>query len=95
MGTYARTKELENGFPVYKKVDGPQQLYVDSKGFWSVRKDATLLAACVRSDVLFHEQRKPTPALPPSSGWRYLEKRDYKFKLDLLLTATVVDSGEK
>ena len=37
MGTYARTSELENGFPVYKKVNGPQQLYVDQTGFWSIR----------------------------------------------------------
>jgi len=87
LGSYFRTSKLENGFPVYKKVVGPQQLYVDTSGFWSVSN------VDPDDDVLFHPQSEPTPELPPSSGWEYLVHGHgpRNWEPDSLLTVVVSD----
>jgi len=67
MGVYAKTEYRCNSYPIYKKVDGPQTIYVDQFGL-SVSRDGNSLI----SEIMFLDH----------GGWKFLDSKFGKWKED-------------
>merc|ERR1711997_44013 len=74
MGDYVSTSRSPvNGHPVYEKTNGHKNfLYVSSNGFWTVGS----VVGSTTSGI--YNSQFPTPSLPPTSGWRYLDGKEWK-----------------
>merc|ERR1712038_1888611 len=73
MGDYMPTSSAIQGHPVYEKTNGHKNfLYVSPNGFWTV--------GSVRGSTVsgIYNSQFPTPSLPPTSGWRYLDGKEWK-----------------
>merc|ERR550519_2297875 len=70
MGVYFLTNQTFNNFPVYKMTGGGQFIYVNNVGFWSIWRE--LERSLMHS--IYHPENKPTPSIPPLSGWRYYNR---------------------
>merc|ERR1712241_504195 len=74
MGDYLPTSySAIQGHPVYEKTNGHKNfLYVSPNGFWTV--------GSVRGSTVsgIYNSQFPTPSLPPTSGWRYLDGKEWK-----------------
>merc|ERR1711997_1180540 len=73
MGDYVPTSSAIQGHPVYEKTNGHKNfLYVSPNGFWTV--------GSVRGSTVsgIYNSQFPTPSLPPTSGWRYLDGKEWK-----------------
>merc|ERR1712083_1283077 len=73
MGDYVSTSKTKHGHPVYEKTNGHKNfLYVSSNGFWTVGS----VVGSTTSGI--YNSQFPTPSLPPTSGWRYLDGKEWK-----------------
>merc|ERR1711997_282204 len=74
MGDYVSTSRSPvNGHPVYEKTNGHKNfLYVSSNGFWTVGSGVGSTTSGI------YNSQFPTPSLPPTSGWRYLDGKEWK-----------------
>merc|ERR1712038_2147792 len=73
MGDYMLTSRTQNGHRVYEKTNGYTNfLYVSSNGFWTV---GSVPGSTISG--IYHPQ-SATPSLPPTSGWRYLDGKEWK-----------------
>merc|ERR1712083_421529 len=73
MGDYVSTSKTKHGHPVYEKTNGHKNfLYVRSNGFWTVGS----VVGSTTSGI--YNSQFPTPSLPPTSGWRYLDGKEWK-----------------
>merc|ERR1712001_15999 len=73
MGDYVLTSRTQNGHRVYEKTNGYTNfLYVSSNGFWTV---GSVPGSTISG--IYHPQ-SATPSLPPTSGWRYLDGKEWK-----------------
>merc|ERR1711997_1081112 len=73
MGDYMSTSKTKHGHPVYEKTNGHKNfLYVSSNGFWTVGS----VVGSTTSGI--YNSQFPTPSLPPTSGWRYLDGKEWK-----------------
>merc|ERR1711997_747642 len=74
MGDYVSTSRSSvNGHPVYEKTNGHKNfLYVSSNGFWTVGSGVGSTTSGI------YNSQFPTPSLPPTSGWRYLNGKEWK-----------------
>merc|ERR1712020_38906 len=73
MGDYVSTSKTKHGHPVYEKTNGHKNfLYVSSNGFWTVGS----VVGSTTSGI--YNSQYPTPSVPPTSGWRYLDGKEWK-----------------
>merc|ERR1711997_1358298 len=74
MGDYVPTSYAAiQGHPVYEKTNGHKNfLYVSSNGFWTVGS----VVGSTTSGI--YNSQFPTPSLPPTRGWRYLDGKEWK-----------------
>merc|ERR1712083_130204 len=73
MGDYVSTSKTKHGHPVYEKTNGHKNfLYVSSNCFWTVGS----VVGSTTSGI--YNSQFPTPSLPPTSGWRYLDGKEWK-----------------
>merc|ERR1712165_144343 len=73
MGDYVSTSKTKHGHPVYEKTNGHKNfLYVSPNGFWTVGS----VVGSTTSGI--YNSQFPTPSLPPTSGWRYLDGKEWK-----------------
>ena len=88
MGLY-RLEDLDgNNYPIYKKLDGDQFIYVDSYGGWAVMNERHPTHRALR-----HTQNNPTPTAPPTTGWEYWDGSS--FRSDNTLTVQSVFIGNE
>ena len=69
MGTYMKTDEIYNYFPVYRMVNDSEVIFVNSDGRWSMwYNEPHPWEASLK-----HKQNNPTPPVPSPSGWQYVD----------------------
>merc|ERR1711997_837524 len=89
MGDYVSTSRSPvNGHPVYEKTNGHKNfLYVSSNGFWTVGS----VVGSTTSGI--YNSQFPTPSLPPTSGWRYLDGKEWKEDATLKVESKTASSA--
>ena len=85
MGVYEESKEIIRKFPVYKQVDGPGLLFVDSGGNWVVGTDTKY--------AHLYSSFRPVLQSPPRTQWQYYNFENNQWMTDETLILVPTDSS--